>query len=138
MTNNYDLTEKYYHEDLIKAIDYHHGFVRRSIMYNNPFESKFGLEYGCLTLDDVKEMVSSCGIDESTYPYEEYCFGSGWDARSSLYIIICYISYLQEKNLKNEKRGISDNRKKDISLFLIFPYMYMRKPKEVERVDLFD
>lgn len=131
MTNNYDLTEKYYHEDMIKMIDLHHGYERRAILYDNPFEKEFGMETACLGLDQVNSIVDQMGFKSGDIFPEEYCFGCGWDARASVYIIINYLSYLKgNNNLLNKKFGISEITKNTVSSFLIFPLIYMKNHKE--------
>jgi len=130
ITNNYELTEKYYHDDIIKMIDYHHGYERKAIFYDNPFEDEFGMETACLGIDEVKKIIKKAGFDENNIPPEEFCFGCGWDSRASVFIIISYLCYLKgNTQLLNKFFGISTSLREHISSFLIFPYIFMTKDR---------
>lgn len=132
--NNYELTKKYYHDDMIKMIDYHHGYERRAILFDNPFDDEFGMETACLGRDDVKNIIDKISNDDDHLSYEDYCFGCGWDARASVYIIISYLCYLKgDSKIINKSFGISKSLKEIISTYLIYPFVHMKKNKEIKK-----
>lgn len=132
--NEYEPTCKYYHHDMISMIEYHHGYTRRSIIYDSPFKNSFGMHDACLSLDDVKKFLSDYVNEKKiNISPEEYCFGCGWDHRTAIHIIITYLAYKGNKKiLSSGKYGYSDNLKDTISRYLIQPYMLM-KENETEK-----
>lgn len=127
MCNKYDLEIKYCHRDMISMINYHHNYRRRAIFYDNPFENDYGMNKASLGINEVEEIAKKLGYEEDDFQYEEFCFGSNWDFRAAIFIIITYISYKKKINIANIDRGISNNFVESISEFLIFPYIYMKK-----------
>lgn len=121
ITNIYEQTERYYHHDMISAIDYHHGFIRRCLIYNNPSKENYLLNTAIFTVDDVQKLAKEKNINLQTLESAfDYCLGCGWDERASVHIVMCIVKYLQ----------LSGNLKDHLAHYCVFPYMYMRQEKQ--------
>ena len=142
-TNDYSQTEKYYHHDMISAVDLHNGYTRRSVIYENPSGGNFFLNRAVFTLTHVKELIERQKGQEKArenlkeYGYDEtsgtgwnaidkeekmweYCFGCGWDSRAAVHITITLMKYLDLYISKSDIEG-------HLASYLVFPYMYMRE-----------
>lgn len=128
ITNIYDLTEKYYHHDMISAMEYHHNYIRRCLVFDNPFESDYLTNTAIFGLDDVIKVAKEKKFGISEDKCHEYCLSCDWDDRAVVYIIMCLVLYLGlETNLRNDKfGGIRDDYKKYLGEYYVYPYLFMK------------
>lgn len=127
-TNKYELTEKYFHHDMISAIKLHHGYVRRSIIYDNPFEEDFLMNKAIFGVDDVMRVATEHDIknfnEEKSF---EYCLGCDWDSRACVFIVMVLVKYLKNISLReNSHEGIKDDFKKYLGEYFVYPFIYIR------------
>lgn len=121
ITNNYEQTERYYHHDMISAINYHHGYTRRCLVYDNPTSENYLLNKAIFTVDDVRNLASEKNIrlprPESAF---DYCLGCSWDERASVHVVMCLVKYF----------GLTGNLKDHLAYYCVFPYMFMRQGEQ--------
>jgi hypothetical protein len=115
ITNTYEPTTIYYHEDMISMIRHHNLNTRRVTTYQNPVSGTYD---GFISTKEIAEIASSANIElpHNAEPLSltKYCCGMDWDHRAMIYIISMYMNYNKIKLVPSSLKRL-----------IIIPYLTM-------------
>lgn len=90
ITNTYEQTNIYFHDDVLSVCRYHNEYMRRVALYTNPLTGTFEGIYG---EDVVKAHATKYNLRVKEENYRRYACGCNWDHRAMFYIMSLYVVF---------------------------------------------
>jgi len=95
-TDSYKETRVYYHEDIISMVRHQNEYVRRVVLYPNPYTNIYEGIYGLEVVREHAKAITGFDMRKA----ERYVCGAGWDHRAMFFIMTLYMRWRELGGIK--------------------------------------